>query len=180
MARRRKRCRFCGELFLPDPRLKGRQYACSKADCQKERHRQNCAAWNDAHRDQFQGRYPDTQAWLADRPGYIAEYRQAHPDAAEEHRRVERERLRRRRSALLDIQDSIRLQVLVAQGIEASQPLLDIQDSIWRQLFIPIGLRASYRPLDIQDAIAPSLRQAYSFGREIWQWAKRDRERAAV
>ena len=180
MARRRKRCRFCRELFLPDARLKGRQYACGRSDCQKERHRQNCAAWNDTHRDQFQGRYPDTQAWLANRPGYLAEYRKNHPDAAEEHRRAERERLRRRRSALLDIQDSIRLQVLVAQGFEASQPWLDIQDSILRQLFVLVGLSASLGPLDIQDPMAPSLRRLYASGKEIWQWAKRDRERTAV
>ncbi len=177
---RRRRCRFCGGLFVPSPRLKGRQYACGRVDCQKERHQQNCAAWNDTHRDQFQGRYPDTQAWLADRPGYLAAYRRAHPDVAEEHRRAERERLRRRRSAALDIQDSIQLQVLVGQGVEASQPLLDIQDSIWRQLFVPIGVTASYRLLDIQDSMVPSLRQLHASGKEIWQWAKRDRERAAV
>jgi len=180
MARRRKRCRFCKELFLPDARLKGRQYACGKSDCQKERHRQNCAAWNSAHSDQFEGRYPDTLAWLARHPGYLAEYRLSHPDAAEEHRRAERERLRRRRSALLAIQDSIQIQVLVAQGFEASQPLLDIQDSISSQLFILIGLNASLGPLDIQDSMAPSLRRLYSSGKEIWQWAKRDRERTAV
>ncbi len=177
---RRRRCRFCEKLFFPNPRLKGRQYACGRADCQRKRHRQNCAAWNETHRDQFQGRYPATQAWLAGRPGYLAEYRRVHPGAAEEHRRAERERLRRRRSAALDIQDSIQLQVLVGQGVEASQPLLDIQDSIWRQLFIPIGVTASYRLLDIQDSMAPSLRQLYASGKEIWQWAKRDRERVAV
>ena len=180
MARRRKRCRFCGELFLPDARLKGRQYACGKADCQKERHRQNCAAWNSAHSDQFEGRYPDTLAWLARHPGYLAEYRQIHPEVAEEHRRAERERLRRRRRALLDIQDSIWLQVLVGQGIEADQPLLDIQDSISPQLFILVGLNASLAPLDIQDPMAPSLCRLYASGKEIWQWAEQNRERAAV
>ncbi len=37
--RRRQRCRFCGELFHPDPRLKGKQYACSAPQCQLERKR---------------------------------------------------------------------------------------------------------------------------------------------
>ena len=180
MARRRKRCRFCKELFLPDARLKGRQYACGKSDCQKERHRQNCAAWNSTHSDQFEGRYPDTLAWLARHPGYLAEYRLSHPEAAEEHRRAERERLRRRRRVQLDIQDSIWLQVPAGKGFGADQSLLDIQDSISRQLFVLIGLSASLGPLDIQDPMAPSLRRLYSSGKEIWQWAKRDRERAAV
>jgi hypothetical protein len=80
----------------------------------------------------------------------------------------------------LDIQDSIWLQVLAGKGFDADQPLLDIQDSISSQLFILVGLSASLGPLDIQDPMAPSLRRLYSSGKEIWQWAKRDRERAAV
>jgi len=43
MARKRP-CRFCRRWFRPDPRLGTRQYACSRAECQRERHRRNCAA----------------------------------------------------------------------------------------------------------------------------------------
>lgn len=108
----RRQCRFCGSLFPPDPRLKGRQSACSAPDCQRERHRLNCAAWNELHRDQHRGRYPETRAWLDRHPAYLADYRREHPEAAERHRTAERERLRRRRRAWLDIQDSILVQVL--------------------------------------------------------------------
>jgi len=41
--KRRRRCIVCGELFDPDPRVGDRQRACGKAECQRERHRRNCA-----------------------------------------------------------------------------------------------------------------------------------------
>ena len=180
MASRRKRCRFCGVLFSPNPRLADRQYACGSDKCQKERHRRNCSAWNDEHRDQFEDRYEVTRIWLTDHPGYLAGYRRSHPAAAEEHRRAERDRLRRRRAAALDIQDSIRLQALCGEGLKVPQLLSDIQDSIWRQLFVPLALSARYRSLDMRDSMAPPLLPLYSAGKEIWQWAKRERERAGV
>lgn len=105
MAKRRERCRFCGELFVPNPRVKSRQYACKREGCQKERHRQNCLVWNGEHREQSRGQYEVTARWLEDHPGYLAEYRREHEEAAEKHRRTERERLRRRREAQRTEQD---------------------------------------------------------------------------
>lgn len=43
---RRWRCQICDELFAPDPRVGKRQLTCRSPACQKERHRQNCAAWH--------------------------------------------------------------------------------------------------------------------------------------
>jgi hypothetical protein len=43
---RRRRCRICGELFAPDPRVGQRQLTCRGVACQKERHRRSCAAWH--------------------------------------------------------------------------------------------------------------------------------------
>lgn len=40
--RRRKRCRFCGDLFWPDRRIGKKQYTCSKPECQRKRHNHNC------------------------------------------------------------------------------------------------------------------------------------------
>ncbi len=177
MPKRRKRCRFCGELFTPNPRLKGKQYACRKPECQRQRHRANCREWNHAHRDHFRGRFPQTRAWLDRHPGYFAEYRRGHPAAADRHRDAERERLRRRRGTVLDIQDSIWLQTHMEQRVGSSYGPLDIQDSFSSYLFFIIGLSASYRALDKQDSIAPPLPRLYSSGKEIWQWARRERER---
>jgi hypothetical protein len=42
---RKRPCRFCRVWFRPNPRQKGRQYACSDPECQRARHRLNCADW---------------------------------------------------------------------------------------------------------------------------------------
>src|SRR5262249_13077781 len=39
--RRRRRCSFCGQLFFSEPRLKGRQHACSELSCQAKRKEAN-------------------------------------------------------------------------------------------------------------------------------------------
>ena len=39
---KKRPCRFCRRWFRPDPRLGVRQYACSRPECQRERHRRNC------------------------------------------------------------------------------------------------------------------------------------------
>ena len=176
---RRRRCRFCGELFVPDRRVK-EQFTCGDPDCQRERHRLSCARWNKAHQDQFHGRYALTRAWLQDRPGYLSAYRTEHPEAREKHRHTEQERRRRRREAAVDIQDAISMQAPVGQEVESVYGRVDIQDAIWRYLFVVIGLMADKGRVDIQDETESRTLPLYASGKEIWQWAKRDRERAGV
>lgn len=43
--RRRRRCRICGELFTPDPRVGDRQKVCSRPECQKTRLKETRASW---------------------------------------------------------------------------------------------------------------------------------------
>lgn len=45
--KRRRRCKICQQLFMPDPRVGARQGACGAVDCQRERHRLACAAWRE-------------------------------------------------------------------------------------------------------------------------------------
>lgn len=56
MRRRRKRCRYCAELFRPDPRVGKRQRACSKSDCQSRRQAKNREDWLGRHPGYFTGR----------------------------------------------------------------------------------------------------------------------------
>ena len=42
---RRRRCLNCNELFDPDPRTKGKQRYCSKAECQTVRQMKNEKDW---------------------------------------------------------------------------------------------------------------------------------------
>lgn len=47
---KKRPCRICGCWFLPDIRAGSRQVVCSKHECQRERHRRNCADWHDRER----------------------------------------------------------------------------------------------------------------------------------
>ena len=49
-ARRRKRCPFCRCLYWPDPRTAWRQWACSKADCQRQRRVETQRRWREKNR----------------------------------------------------------------------------------------------------------------------------------
>lgn len=42
-SRRRRRCKICGKLFTPNPKVAKRQTVCSKRSCQKERKRLSLA-----------------------------------------------------------------------------------------------------------------------------------------
>jgi hypothetical protein len=57
--KRHKRCRFCHELFRPDPRLGARQRACGAPACQRQRHARNCRAWRRRNRAVTRGHYAD-------------------------------------------------------------------------------------------------------------------------
>jgi hypothetical protein len=48
---KKKPCCICGRWFLPNRRVGNRQRACSKAECQRERHRRNCARWHTRNPD---------------------------------------------------------------------------------------------------------------------------------
>lgn len=39
-------CSICRKWFHPNPRVGEKQKVCSKPECQRERHRRNCASWN--------------------------------------------------------------------------------------------------------------------------------------
>ena len=46
---RKRPCRICRRWFIPHPRTGARQHVCSRADCQRERHRRACQRWR--HRE---------------------------------------------------------------------------------------------------------------------------------
>jgi len=43
-------CRICRHWFEPDPRVGQRHRVCDRAECQRERHRQNCVRGREADR----------------------------------------------------------------------------------------------------------------------------------
>ncbi len=88
-----KRCRSCGEMFLPRPQVPEQCY-CGKIVCQRERkrcwQRDKRAADPDYRLNQARAQ----QAWAARHPDYWRAYRGAHPEYAERNRVRQRQRYR--------------------------------------------------------------------------------------
>ena len=100
-----KQCAGCGEDFHPRSQTP-KQTFCAAAACQRERRRR----WQQARR-QNDAEYRDNQAraqasWVARRPEYWREYRQAHPESSVRNRTLQRERDRRRRARVLAKMDA--------------------------------------------------------------------------
>jgi hypothetical protein len=134
---RRKRCRFCKELFRPDPRLKSRQVACSRPECQSARKKENRESWLARHPDYFTGRSANTKAWRQHHPDYQRYWRRKHPEV----RARDNARRRRRREladlARAEIQNSILLQEPIRKAVTPYLVLpesAEIQNSILPQI----------------------------------------------
>jgi hypothetical protein len=145
--RRKRRCRFCRQLFDPSPRLGDRQVACSSRECQKARKKANQENWVRRQPEYFKGRYANTKIWLEQHSSYLAEYRRQHPEGVgrdNERRKIRRERAAETRA---DIQDSISLQPAVRKALTPyfiEPPSADIQDSIWPQIIMVSVFSANY------------------------------------
>jgi hypothetical protein len=111
----KKRCRYCSDLFTPDPRSyrprsdgKGRrssQEACPKAECRRHRRSDANRQWrvkNPTYDDQRQAQHCQ---WRANHPGYPKAYRAAHPEYVQRNR--EQQRRRDRKGKNLVNQDAI-------------------------------------------------------------------------
>lgn len=161
-------CRFCGKPFVPDRRVGARQYACRTPACQAQRKKACQESWTEAHPDYFRGQYPKKRTWHDAHPGYLAEYRRTHPEAAERHREEERQRRQTYRS--VDIQDESLIQRLLGQGVPGEAPRVDIQDEMPAQRMILLGLVERLRVtgrVDIQGQIDQVLLDCYKAGRRL-------------
>lgn len=149
----KKRCPYCKCLYWPDPRIKGRQKACKKDNCQKERKREGQRKWLEKNPGHFRGQYGRTKEWLSSHPGYMKGYRESHPEYVERNRQAQRTRDKRRSyrcQNVLDIQDKIRPQDVENIDVNKKLPLLDIQDETLSKSNDIINILAKLPCLDIQ------------------------------
>ena len=58
-----KRCLFCGQFFVPDPRVGDRQKACHREPCKKKRKTAAQRRWCEKNPGYFAGRYPYVRQW---------------------------------------------------------------------------------------------------------------------
>ena len=92
---RRRHCKYCDELFDPDPRAKERQKYCSKVQCQTVRQMQNQKDWC---RDNPDVVAYDKRRWQQNHPGYSQQRRAADPAMKEQNRQDTKIRMQQTRS----------------------------------------------------------------------------------
>ena len=152
----KKLCRFCRELFNPDPRVGSRQVSCSRSECQKARKKASQDHWVVQNPGYFKGLYRNTKRWLGEHPGYLAEYRRRNPEKVAIDNQRRKIRRQAAQEAAADIQDSISLEPVVTKALSPFLPgssRADIQDSILPRivtasLFSSHCLRRRYARLD--------------------------------
>ncbi len=85
-----KKCHYCGNVFIPDPRVGNRQKACSLV-CQKLRKKEN--NWIFRHRRirLCRNRMRNTEYWENHYKDYVKPWRQRHPDYQRQWRASRRE-----------------------------------------------------------------------------------------
>ena len=111
---RRKRCQWCGELFNPDPRTKGRQRYCSKPVCQTKRQRQNESVWRIKNPDCLDYQRKQSHSWHKNRPEYSRKRHLKYPRLLVKNRNDTRIRMRKIRSQKLFDKSKVILTELVA------------------------------------------------------------------
>jgi hypothetical protein len=71
-----KRCLFCRRSFTPHPKVKDRQYACRRSDCQRIRQKRNNIDWLERYPVNYKDWYQDYgKAWNQNHPDYQRQYR---------------------------------------------------------------------------------------------------------
>jgi len=98
---RRRCCQWCGELFNPDPRTKGRQRYCSKPACQTKRQRQNESTWRIKNPDCLDYQREQSRLWYKTHPDYSRKRRTENPRLLIKNRNDTRIRMRKIRSQKL-------------------------------------------------------------------------------
>jgi hypothetical protein len=66
-----KRCLFCGQFFIPDPRVRDRQKACHRELCKKKRKMAAQRQWCENNPGYFEGRYPYVKQWREQRKLFL-------------------------------------------------------------------------------------------------------------
>lgn len=116
MRTRRRHCRICGKLFKADRRLKKRQYACSKIDCQRIRQFGNVKDWYAGNPDCLKYRQELTRQWFRNHPLYSRKRRSKNLDLLLQNRLGTKQRMRiKRAQTVFDKTKSIVTQVVGKQ-----------------------------------------------------------------
>jgi hypothetical protein len=143
---KRKRCKHCKKLFIPDPRNVKRQNYCSKPQCRDASKKDSQRRWlsKPENRDYFRGpeNVARVQQWREANPGYWRKTQNTLQDP-------------------LIGQPAVNIDDTSELECSALQDLLNPQPSVL------IGLIASFTGLALQDDIAKTVRHLQQLGQDI-------------
>jgi len=147
---KRKKCRHCQTLFIPDPRNRNRQHYCCKPVCRKASKAASQKRWLEKpdNRDYFCG--PDNvqrvQRWRKDNPGYWCRKPKTTSDA---------------------LQDPLNQQDIEKTNNNHEFTDSTLQDLLTLQPSVLIGIIAQLTGSALQDDIAMAARRMQQFGNDI-------------
>lgn len=147
---KKKRCRHCKKLFLPDPRNAKHQTFCSEPACRKASKSASQLKWlqKPENSDYFRGpeNLQRVQRWRKDHPGYWRPKPKIGADALQDPLSAKRAEIKT---------DTVQL---------SSNPL---QDVLILQPTVLLGLIANFTGSALQDDIATTLRRLQQLGQDI-------------
>lgn len=147
---KRRKCKHCGMLFLPDPRNATRQRYCSKPECRKASKASSQKRWLEKPENQDYFRGPDNvervQRWRKDHPGYWRRKPKNKPTV---------------------LQDSLNLQL--TENTDNRDDLMThaLQDSLILQPAVFIGLLSQLTGYALQEDIVMVARRMQQLGNDI-------------
>jgi len=133
---RRRKCRYCLDLFDPDPRNLRHQHYCSKPACRKASKADSQRRWlgKAQNRDYFRGaaNVARVQAWRAAHPGYWKRPRPQKEIALQEDSLAQLTEKKQQSATLFDLalQDLLCAQPLVLIGLIANLTGSALQEDI--------------------------------------------------
>ena len=141
---RRRRCRHCNQLFLPDSRNRSRQRYCSRPECRKASKAASQRKWLDKNPDYFRGpvHVERVRQWRAKHPGYA---------------RIKKKTL----------QDALCENTNKKRGVNTTLAIDALQDPLLAQHPVLIGLIANLTGSALQDDIAVSICGMQQLGIDI-------------
>lgn len=77
--KRRKKCRYCGRWFMPDPRVGKRQNRCFLEECRRAENCRKARKWIRLNPDILEFLRAKMRVWAKAYPDYWSRYRKSHP-----------------------------------------------------------------------------------------------------
>lgn len=148
--KRKKKCRHCKKIFIPDPRNAHKQKYCADGACRSASKAASQARWRESEkgRDYFRG--PENvhrvQEWRKSNPGYSGRKTNKVKDALQDHSSKKRTQM---------------------QGVAANLPRNALQDLLIDQTPVVVGLIASLTGSSLQDNIVVTTRNLQQYGADV-------------